>query len=339
MSRWSVILALAAATGAALAFFIHGELREERARSARLQAELDGLRPARPAARAPAAAKPPAGAGTGPAVAAAPRERERVAADRDDGDTDGPARRRQFRDVERARLSDPEYRAAWIAQQRQMIERRYPALAADLKLAPEEADRLLTLLATQMLEYQQFSMDLEQQLESRDSALDAAALRERERLMAARQQEFETAREAMLGADKYKEWRDYQNSREARAQMRELRGRLAGGSSPLQDAQLDQLVSMIASEQQRYQEELRQVQQSVDDAGGPGSEDRLEYLARRIELLEQSQQRTLDGVGAYMDATQLQEFRSMLNAELQREKAQLRMYRARQNAKARAGAG
>jgi hypothetical protein len=220
-----------------------------------------------------------------------------------------------------------------------MIERRYPALAADLKLSPEQADRLLDLLATQTLEYQQFAMDLEQQLESRNGTFEAPAMRERERLMAARQQEFETAREAMLGADKYQEWRDYQNSREARAQMRELRGRLASGNSPLQDAQVDQLVSTIAGEQQRYQEELRLAQQTVDDAGAPGSVDRLEYLARRVELLEQSQRRTLDSVGAYMDSTQLQEFRNLLSAELQREKAQLRMMRARQNARARSGPG
>jgi hypothetical protein len=342
MSRWSMFLALAAATSAVLALFIHGELREERARSASLHAELEALRRAAPAAdaraaaTAPAAAAAPAGAETGQAELIEPRVRALTAAAQD---TDGVSRRRQFRDFERARLSDPEYRAAWIAQQRQMIERRYPALAADLKLSPEQADRLLDLLATQTLEYQQFAMDLEQQLESRNGTFEAPAMRERERLMAARQQEFETAREAMLGADKYQEWRDYQNSREARAQMRELRGRLASGNSPLQDAQVDQLVSTIAGEQQRYQEELRLAQQTVDDAGAPGSVDRLEYLARRVELLEQSQRRTLDSVGAYMDSTQLQEFRNMLSAELQREKAQLRMMRARQNARARSGPG
>lgn len=337
-----MFLALAAATSAALAFFIHGELREERAHSASLQAELETLRRAPPAADVRPAANPPAAAApadaeSGQGEPIEPRARALTAAARDDADEG--SRRRQFRDFERARLSDPEYRAAWIAQQRQMIERRYPALAADLKLSPEQADRLLDLLATQMLEQQQFAMELEQQLESRDGAFEAPAMRERERLMAARQQEFETAREAMLGADKYQEWRDYQNSREARAQMRELRGRLASGSSPLQDAQVDQLVSTITGEQQRYQEELRLAQQTVDDAGAPGSVDRLEYLARRVELLEQSQRRTLDSVGAYMDSTQLQEFRSMLSAELQREKAQLRMMRARQNARARSGPG
>jgi hypothetical protein len=65
MSRWSMFLALAAATSAVLALFIHGELREERARSASLHAELEALRRAAPAADARAAA-------TAPAAAAAP---------------------------------------------------------------------------------------------------------------------------------------------------------------------------------------------------------------------------------------------------------------------------
>ncbi|MGQ0384880.1 MAG: hypothetical protein ACT4UP_09415 [Gammaproteobacteria bacterium] len=325
MNRWSLILAIVAATGAAFSVVIHGELRDERARSALLQAELDQLREV----RASDAAEPAVDFGA-ETVAAGPQADTAMPTAHGSQQDDG-GRRQRWLETERVRLADPEYRAAWIAQQRQMIERRYPQLAADLKLSPEQADRLLELLATQMLEGQQLSMEVQARLVSPDGSPTADMVRERERLTAARQQEFEQTREALLGADKYKEWRDYQNSREARAQMRELRGRLASGGSPLGDGQFDQLVSMITAEQQRYQEELQRAQTTFEDAGGPQSGDRVTYLERRMELVEQTQQRTLESVAAYMDAAQLEAYRQMQKAELQREKAQLRMWRARRN--------
>jgi hypothetical protein len=321
MSRWSIILAIVAATLAALSALLYRGLLEERAARADLAAEMDALlrhSGGEPASghRGPATGEiqslPPMAIATSPENARSADARE-------------PAAQRAAERY-RERLRDPEYRAATLAQYRLNFEMNFPELAADLGLTPELTSRLFDLMARQHLDAQESNMELNALLATKPQTDMRAGRQEYSRLVAERDRQFQAEQQQLLGTEKYALWREYVDSREARGQLRELRSRLAGGASPLQEQQFDQLVPLLAAEYQRYRNEIQTLHESAEAAND--APDVVALWNRRVELLEEHQQRALDSLKPYMDAEQLRQLQYLQAAELQREQNHLRMQRA-----------
>jgi hypothetical protein len=321
MSRWSVVLGIIAATLAALCALLYRGLLDERASRLELAAELAEARrtdvrqavgglPA-VADREPAAV--PSAMPATPPAAGSEQARESLA-------------QRQALEQRRRNLRDPELRAALLDQQRYYIARTYPDLADDLGWTQEQAEQFVDLMARQRLEMEEFTMDLTAQLVPEGRKPTAEQVLEAQRRAHAERQRQQDEQKLLLGEDRHLKWLEYEQSREARAQLQALRTRLAAGSSPLNQEQFDQLVPMLAAEQRRLHEEVAALHATQAAAGGDVDQDQLG--TRRVELLADSQRRVLEALKPYLDSAQLQQLRALHSAELSQANNRLRMQRA-----------
>lgn len=321
MSRWNVILAITAVTLAGLSAMLYRGLLDERALRLDLAADLAALRESVIHAPIPGSATE-AGGEQGLAPAPAPAL-QTVAVDASKRET---ALRQRAIDQHRERMRDPEYRAAMLAQQRLNLEMQFPNLAAELGLTPEQTERFLELMARHALAIQDFNMELSAQMFPEGVEPTPELRREYDRRRDAERERHEVERKLLLGEDKYQAWRDFVNSREARGQLQALRGRLSDSASPLHQDQVDQLVPLLTVEQQRYRQEVQALHETMEQTGEAAEMERI--WERRVELLDESQQRALEALKPYMNGEQLEQLRNMQAADLRWEKNRLRMMRA-----------
>lgn len=329
MNRPAILLSIASLTFAVLSALLYRELRHERAALLEMRAQFQEL------AKGTAAATPVATeTETLPTTVTTVAAAEPTAITLSVASAD---RRQEALERYRGMMADPEFRAAMLAQHRQIVERRHPDLARDLHISPEQAEKLYQLLATQGMAEREFLLELDVQLPEDQMKPDPAIAEQRQRLYDARVHQYQDERQNLLGEDKYREWKDYQDSAVARVQMRQLRGQLADGTAPLQEGQYEQLVSLLTNEQERHREDMRMLQESLGDMDTLSPDGQYAYRTRRLELFEQSQARANEAASAYLNSEQLAQYRKLQRADLERERTQLRLWRARQNYKAGQG--
>jgi hypothetical protein len=206
----------------------------------------------------------------------------------------------------RQRLTHQTYREAQLAHVRLELERQFPELAAVLNLRPDEVGRLFDLLAQQQLG---------------EAELDKIDPRERQKAAAARRQANRSDLVALLGDAKVAEWEQYVNSQGARAQIRELRLLLADSDYPLRGYQYEPMVAALAAEQQRHNAEREQLRNSQRDRTHPTYEEVIEYMGKRLDLIEASLARRRRAAQLHLDSEQMRRYDSML--ELERRRAQI----------------
>jgi hypothetical protein len=332
------------AFGSASAYLLQ-EVREERERSTALQARVQELeqararpspfRPSRPtpsavgndSKRTVASAEPPVAA-----LAAAPSAAISQAIQTSPQPAMSPRNRRN--EIERQLKllqEDPEYRAAMRTQQRMQMSRQYSDVGQALQLQPDEADKLLDLLAEQQL----------RQMENRppfnEGQPDPAAMQEWQRKQQEQRRQNESEVAALLGSAKAQEWQSYQKTMPARTQVRELSTMLASSSNPLRQEQVQPLVDAIAAEQQRRSTELpRPAVRSAD--GRPATPmDRTAMMEENLKRVEQYNQRMHDAAALHLSSQQLERFDQILKQQLEMQRANLSMMRARAAVEAHGG--
>lgn len=139
--------------------------------------------------------------------------------------------------------SDPETAARGRQLWRAMFEIMYPDLRQALDLTPEEADRLLDLLAAH-------------QVANRGLLYNDKSAEERAAAIQQAQREQEPELQALLGI-KYPQWQDYDETLPAWRLVRDLRASLDAAGMPLADAQAKPLVSALADVQRTYNQQVR----------------------------------------------------------------------------------
>lgn len=205
----------------------------------------------------------------------------------------------------RQRLTNQTYREAQLAYIRLELERKYPELATALNLQPDEAGRLFDLLARQ---------------QQGEAELDEVEPRQRQKAAEARRQANRSELAALLGDARMAEWDRYVNSLGARAEVRELRMLLADSDYPLRSYQYEPLVALLAAEQQRHNAEREQLR-SQGNQNNPTNEQVIEYMGKRLDLIEASLARRYQAAQSHLDSEQLRRYESML--ELEHRRAQI----------------
>lgn len=322
MTRTNIALAAAAFVAATSCVVLLWNLNAARERVAVLEeqvAELqrdintpqpvlsdDGTAPVSEPAEQPAAAKPATSASSSPAVSK-PEEAQRKAEIK----------------LQRRLNADPAYRAARLAEYRLEVRGELPALKAELGLSQDEADRFIDLLAEQRLR------------ESEAGNADAGG--ETTARIKERHEQAEKERRELLGEERYRAWTEYVNSASARALVSALRTHLATSSSPLRDDQAKPLVKALAAEHQRHaadrQANYNGIVPWTDDT--PAAE-RIEYMERRAQLIEESLERSSEAAAMYLDSVQQRRFDEMLDRQLERERVEFAAWRAFLEAEERA---
>lgn len=223
---------------------------------------------------------------------------------------------------QRQALANPAYRDAMRAMHRTMIEQENPELAEALNLSPDEADRFLNLLADEVLREQ------EQEGVYGEKKLTDLAQPERRRKGDERQRQIEAERADLLGELRLQEWKKYQQSKAARAQVRELRSNLGASAFPLRDDQVEPLIASIAAEQQRHQADRAKLHGASAWTDDTTEAERLDYMEQRKELIDESLTRTYEIARAHLDSTQLRRFNELLERDRNRARIELELWRA-----------
>lgn len=301
MNRLKKLVAVLAATvlvTSIVAAYLWLELRTEREQNRELAARVAALesaqlaqasmpRPLEPLAPPVAAVTgPQAAAGqTVPASAAEPAAREQ------------PDRRGANPLIAglREAVSSPEGREFARSMMRGMLPRQYPDLARELDLTQQEAEQFFDLLAKHQDALGVDSMGL-----LAGGVQDPAARQEMQRRLVEKQQANEAELAAMLGS-RYPKWQEYQSTAVARREVNELRAALSS-SNPLSEAQSKALITALAAEQARIQQEERNWAASA-------GRDSANMIEEQLQRVTEGNRRLFDVAAAHLDSVQLDLYR------------------------------
>lgn len=244
-------------------------------------------------------------------------------------DKPGRDRMRQVRarmmQRERELMNDPEYREAMRTQQRMGLTQMHPDLAAELGVSPQEANRLLDLLAEQQLRSMQDSRWFDPETRS-----DPNAMSEFQRKMEERQRTDRAEIAQLLGNEVLTRWDDYQNTQSSRFRVRQLSSALEAAGMPLQQEQQRQLRQALADHERQLRTESPFATQRRDAKNTP--EDNLRMLEEHLEWQEDAYERARNSVSGILSPEQLDTYRQMHQQELAMQRAQLRLQRAQLDA-------
>lgn len=243
---------------------------------------------------------------------------------------------------QQALMRDPEYREAMLAQQKMGIRQSNPNLRRDLDLTPEQADRLFNTLA-------------EQQLRSMESANagpmmwgeqpDPAKMQEFQRKMMAQQSANEAEIKRALGDAKYREYQEYQAASGVRWEADRVRNSLANAGVPLDENLAKPLLKTLQEQQQKMMQQMAAPGTlAARNFFAPGAGlsavvtsdnsqvNVIEMQEKSLEFMAQHQKRQREALAGVLTPEQLKVVEDEHNAELQMQRAQIRMMRAQQEA-------
>lgn len=327
MQKFTPVLVATTIAVGIVSVFLWQQLHEERARTAELQKRVTALELAQERRPVwPNRAQVPAAAGeqtaTGPAVV------QQGA----DGADAAPNRRAAARGAAAAMaanardiLQDPAARSGIAGLARQALAQRYPDLARELGLSPEQAGKLLDLLANNQL------ATLGSALGSRTDGSSPQDLRSTAQEAQLKQdEEIRT----LLGDAKAQQWKEYQDTLPARQEVARFRTSLEAGGQSLSQGQQRQLTSVLAAEQKRSSAEATQVAQIT---GSSTSRDPAAALAQNIQRTEESNRRVLDSAAIFLNGQQLDALQAQQEQRLQLTRTMQRFQGARRSGGSGAG--
>ena len=253
--------------------------------------------------------------------------------------------REQFKanmERQQALLRDPEYREGMLAQQKLGLRQSSPNLARDLDLTPEQADRLFTTLAEQQMR----SMENTSPVMWGEQP-DPAKLQEMQQKMLRQQSANETELKRVLGEAKYREYQEYQSLSGVRWEADRVRASLANAGVPLDESLTKPLLKTLQEQQQKMLQQMAAnstaarngfiaapgLATAMVSSNGPAqSVNVVEMQEKSVELMAQHQKRQREALARVLSPEQLKIVEDEHNAQLQMQRAQIRMMRAQQEA-------
>lgn len=290
MRTVSTILAISLVVASGLALHYSRQAEAARQRVAELDAQLK-QRESGPAALAGVPSVRPA-----QPVRVTAQVVEPVVTDKPPGEVGPtvPANVSALSDLLQAQMSSPENLARLRETTRMLMRTSHPDLAEALGIAPDEAERVLDLLATQQ---ERFSAVFDESRNSNDPATatrDAAPRLEEHRLRS------QSELQELLGS-KYPQWQDYQQTQAVWQQRRDLRAVLDAAGTPLSDAQSEALITALSAEQ-------RSINQTPQAMRTPFS-----------RHTPERRQRLLNAAAPHLTSQQLESYRQMLDRAAERD--------------------
>jgi hypothetical protein len=241
---------------------------------------------------------------------------------------------------QQALLRDPEYREAMLAQQKMGLRQSNPNLRRDLDLTAEQADRLFSTLAEQQM----------RQTENASPIMwgeqpDPAKMQEFQRKIMEQQSANEAEIKRVLGDAKFREWQEYQSLAGVRWEADRVRNSLANAGVPLDENLTKPLLKTLQEQQQKMLQQMAATPSpgmngfvaysGVSAALMTGDDPRVnvvEMQEKSLEFMAQHQKRQREALVRVLTPEQLKVVEDEHNAELQMQRAQIRMMRAQQEA-------
>jgi hypothetical protein len=192
------------------------------------------------------------------------------------------------------------------------MQLRYPDLARELGMTPEQAEALYDLLMKHESEMRALPP-----YSGSDAALRQEVERAQKDLQAKQKAELDAA---LVGREQ--QWREYQPTIDARQRVSELTNMVAS-TSPLNEAQARQLVATVVAEQRLRADMLGAI--AAPPANNPLAQ--LEYAEQSLAAREQSNRRTIESARSYLTAEQVTIMENAMNGLNQSMRASLRARR------------
>lgn len=241
-------LVLTTVGGSMLAWQQYGELVELRAATmnkderADLQKRLWDLERLNKQLRDQVAAQRPSGEdGT---IAAGEGGRERRDPISKSGTRGGPVANNPLQQAEAFRelMARPEVQAIMSSQQKDAVQARYAALFKSLNLAPEQAEKLKTILADRQTTMQDVMSA------ARDQGIDPRTDRNAvQKLMEVARNDINSSIKSVVGESGFNQLETYEKTIPQRNIVNQLQQRLSSTDTPLTSIQADQLVQILAA--------------------------------------------------------------------------------------------
>ena len=310
MRKSELALTAGLIASAAVSVWLWGELRDERARNAELEARATSL-PAR--IPAPAVESTPQVA---PALAATPTPGPSPAVDSTSTQVARAIQSTQEdpRAQLRRMLQDPKYRENWRAQQRLSHALRRDNFIRLLGLTPEQADAIVELeLDRRLRAYERTPPDPP----TPEYVQQRAALDEQEKI------EAQARLRELLGEEKRAKLQEYMESRATRMQVDRFRPQFTGADA-LRDDQVEPLIAALHVERKQMQQSLDEYE---EESARTGTNDWQKRGERRIEELKAAHARMHSAAAPILSGSQLEKLDALLKRELEMTEAQQRLRR------------
>jgi hypothetical protein len=214
-------------------------------------------------------------------------------------------------------MKDPNMREMMRAQQKVALKKMYGSLIADLKLPPEQQQKLTDLLLDQQMQNIERSQDMFKE-DGADFSKIAETAKEREK-------ENEAAIQELLGTEKFEEFQDYKKTLGERMQLGEFKEQLQETGHPLRDEQSTQMMVVMKEERERYPPAF--------DANAAGGGKNLSGLfedgamERQMEWQEELNRRVQERVASILTPEQLKAYIAMQEQQLSMQKFGIKMAR------------
>jgi hypothetical protein len=213
---------------------------------------------------------------------------------------------------QRQLMQDPRYREVQFEQGRLTYARRRENLIRLLGLSPEQADAVIDL---------QLERQFQQEEMAANPAADELAFRQHQ-LDQAREKENQAKLRELLGDTRYAQLNQYMESRQSRMQVDSFRNQLSSADA-LRDDQVEPLIEALHVERTRMQEELEQYSNSLVRDGRMNESPF--FTERHYERIKAMHAGMRSSATAILSSSQLKQLDSMLNRELRRHEANMRM--------------
>lgn len=218
-------------------------------------------------------------------------------------------------------MADPGYRKAMMAQTLINLRAMNLGLVEEMGLSTQEADEFFDLLAAHQIEQS------EEMARIRPSGPIDAAMRESlQKSQAEGQARLEDSLTALLGRDRFLQYKDYQETRSARNVAGNIGNMLAQAGQPLSAAQMRPFISAMATAQKRQQTELQAISRSAV-ANTPQAA--MQQRELQLKRTEESNRILLETVGRHLTPQQLAVYRAQLESQLDQTRAALRLQQER----------
>jgi len=290
----------------AVSIYLWGALDAERTANAQLRARLEAAQRRTTShvadATAPAtvaSSSPPAAAAVSPPPAAP---------------TSQPAtnRKEDWEAYQRRMMRDPRYREVQREQTRLALALRRANLIRLLGMTPAQADAVIDL-----------QIEREWQQSELMNNLPAEGQRKQQQRADAQEAAYQTKLRELLGEGKQARLGHYMETRQTRMQVDTFRTQL-NGVDALRDDQVEPLIEALHVERDKMQGELERYGETLRSEG-ESNDTWQRYSERQIELMKDMHAGMHASAAAILTSAQLDQLDAMLNRELQRHEANMRM--------------
>ncbi len=210
-------------------------------------------------------------------------------------------------------MKDPAMREMMREQQKVAINMMYSGLFKDLKLSPDEKEKLKNILTDSQMKNIEGAQGM---LGKKEGAPD-----ETQKLFDEGKKQTEAEIKALLGDERFAQYEDYQKNLGERMQVDQFKTQLAGQNLALQDQQTAQLLQILKDEKAATPPII-----PTDNTQFPRRELFTEdNLINQTKWTEDYNRRVLDRAGQFLTPEQLTQYRTFQEQQASMQKLALKM--------------